>query len=126
MLEEAELPDVLREALHAARERMDERRARRARGDDGSGGGGVAEGDDAGDEDLEGVEEFDVADLIAMEFGGEDDDEEEDDPDYMPSADEDMASDHLVTRHFCSALLEKISCMCCSGEAHASLHVDTI
>ena len=51
VMDEAELPEVLREALKAARERMADKRARRARGE--------ASTDDEDDEDDD--EEFDVS-----------------------------------------------------------------
>ena len=51
VMDEAELPEVLREALRAARERMAEKRARRARGE--------ASTDDEDDDDEE--EDFDVS-----------------------------------------------------------------
>ena len=48
VMDEAELPEVLREALKAARERMADKRARRARGEAGD------------DEDEDDDEEFEV------------------------------------------------------------------
>ena len=51
MMDEAELPEVLREALRAARERMADKRVRRARGE--------ASNDDEDDDDDD--EDFDVS-----------------------------------------------------------------
>ena len=51
VMDEAELPEVLREALKAARERMADKRARRARGE--------ASNDDEDDD-----EEFDASPLL--------------------------------------------------------------
>ncbi|CAL8469876.1 g9418 [Coccomyxa elongata] len=87
VLDEAELPEVLRDALRDARKRAAERRARKA----AAGEGGADDGPDD-------VEEFDVADLITGEFGGDEDDDDEEDPDYSPAdaADEDMGPGELV------------------------------
>ena len=54
VMDEAELPEVLREALKAARERMADKRARRARGE--------ASNDDEDDDDDD--EEFDASPLL--------------------------------------------------------------
>ncbi|CAL5218962.1 g716 [Coccomyxa viridis] len=77
VMDEAELPEVLREALKAARERMADKRARRARGEAGD------DEDDDDDEEFEEGDEIsmtDMAQLIAVDS----EEDEEDDPDYEP------------------------------------------
>lgn len=124
VLDEAELPEVLRDALRDARKRAAERRARKAAG----GEGGADEGPDD-------VEEFDVADLITGEFGDDEDDDDDEDPDYSPAdaADEDMGPGELVRStailvcsHFsCALLLRKYvqTVFFASGVAQYLVHI---